>query len=382
MNLDKFLKKYSWASSKVTLSINCSDCQNEKKVAKWRIILNIKKNKKYLCQSCGLKKHHADNPVAESTKEKQRLGRLGKSHSAESKRMMSKIKKAYFQTQKGEEERRKLSLLMAEKNSNNFFEKSKRRGLFDSKKNNKMLAYNSSYELRACYLLDGDNTIDSFETQVYFETPAGRARSLDILIHYKDGRYLAVEIKPKKRLCEDAVVEQIKESMEYCKKNGYSFEVWNEERLGMGEREIREWADKFKTENSNDEFDYTEHRKEMDRVKGRRFYDKQIRNNKVQIECAFCNETHEVLKKSYDANIARNARYICEREGGKIAGSKPGKKKVNPYAKQGKKQCNKCQKIKLFAEFGVDKFKSDGLSARCKACRAEASLKRYYDKKG
>lgn len=67
--------------------------------------------------------------------------------------------------------------------------------------------------------------------------------------------------------------------------------------------------------------------------------------------------------------MSNNGRYICEKEGGFIAGSKPKKKKENPYSVDGKKECTQCKGIKPFKEFGFDKSRSDGYANRCKVCR-------------
>ena len=88
---------------------------------------------------------------------------------------------------------------------------------------------------------------------------------------------------------------------------------------------------------------------------------------KVRVECKFCNETHEIRPKTYDKNVARNGHYVCERENGSRVGKKF--RKQNPHAAEGKKQCTKCADIKLMEEFGRDKNRSDGYSAQCKECR-------------
>ena len=56
-------------------------------------------------------------------------------------------------------------------------------------------------------------------------------------------------------------------------------------------------------------------------------------------------------------------------------------RKQNPYAIDGKKECNACKEIKLFCEFGIDKTKFDGYATRCKICRAKAATKKYQENK-
>jgi hypothetical protein len=102
-----------------------------------------------------------------------------------------------------------------------------------------------------------------------------------------------------------------------------------------------------------------------------------IAQDKVTVWCDYCGENHEALRLTHDKNLARNGRYICEREGGHIAGSKPKKKKVNPYAAEGKKECVRCHEVKLFEEFGVDGSRSDGYACRCRQCRSELAALAY-----
>ena len=117
------------------------------------------------------------------------------------------------------------------------------------------------------------------------------------------------------------------------------------------------------------------------RMKG--YYQRHFANDKVEVSCAFCNEVHHPLRLTYEKNIARNGRYICEREGGHIAGSKPklALRKENPYASEGKKECNKCRVVKLFEEFSPDKSKRDGYCTMCKPCRSEKMKANYLKKK-
>ena len=99
--------------------------------------------------------------------------------------------------------------------------------------------------------------------------------------------------------------------------------------------------------------------------------------SQVEVWCDYCQETHHPLRLTYEKNIERNVEYICERKGGSIAGSKPKKKKENPYSSEGKKQCNKCKNVKLFEEFGLDKFRLDGYANWCKPCRSTSAKERY-----
>ena len=106
----------------------------------------------------------------------------------------------------------------------------------------------------------------------------------------------------------------------------------------------------------------------------------------VEVYCEYCKITHYVTRKNYERNIKRNVpiygRYICGKEGGSISGSlpKPHLIKDNPYADEGKKQCNGCGEILLFECFSPDKTKKDGYCTRCKTCRAEKNKEAYQNK--
>ena len=293
---------------------------------------------------------------------------------------MSESAKKKWASPKGKELKRKLSKLTSKKHALNKFENTKRQGWYPSNKMNKWVFYGSSYELRLCWILDHDDNVEEYETQIGYNVN-GRGRCLDCLVKYKeDNDKLAIEVKPKSRLNEQASIEQIADSSAHAKQMGYKFKVYTEDDLGLSERELRKWADELRKEITG--IDYVEHRMELDRKKAKKHYDSKIATDKVDVECKFCNETHKVLRKSYDDNIARNGRYICGKEGGHIAGKKPKKKKVNPYAADGKKLCTgPCGEVKPFSEFGVDKSRSDGYSSRCKECRKNASREAYNRKK-
>lgn len=124
--------------------------------------------------------------------------------------------------------------------------------------------------------------------------------------------------------------------------------------------------------------------REQSAARMRRYYERNIANDTVTVFCAFCNEEHQALRLTHDRNIARNGRYICEREGGHIAGSKPKTSRIkeNPYASEGKKQCaGECKQILAFECFSPDNTKRDGYCSCCKACRSAKGKKRYHENK-
>jgi hypothetical protein len=116
-----------------------------------------------------------------------------------------------------------------------------------------------------------------------------------------------------------------------------------------------------------------------ERVK--KYYAEKIATDKVQVFCEYCQVTHEALRLTHDKNIARNGRYICEREGGHIAGSRPKKKKDNPHAASGCKECLGCKQVLSFSEYGADKSRSDGYASKCKECRRVSANEKYAKKK-
>jgi hypothetical protein len=242
----------------------------------------------------------------------------------------------------------------------------------------KWIFYGSSYELRLCWVLDQDKSVESFETQIAFQWK-GRGRCLDFLITYTNGTKKAVEVKPKSRLGEEAFIAQLSDSREHAVFNGWEFDIVTEDYLGMSYQEIRNWADEYRKLITG--IDYTKHRLEMDRKKAKKHYDKHIATDTIDVWCDYCKKTHSPLKLTYEKNIERNGQYICEKHGGFIAGSKPKKKKENPYAIDGQKECNRCKEVKLFEEFGEDKMKSDGRATRCKKCRAEVAVEKYQKPK-
>lgn len=126
----------------------------------------------------------------------------------------------------------------------------------------------------------------------------------------------------------------------------------------------------------------TNSKKEKNAAKSRAYYHKHIANDKVEVYCDFCKKMHNPLRLTYEKNINENGTYICERKGGHIAGSKPKLhlRKDNPYASEGKKQCKKCEQIKLFEDFSPDNSRRDGYCSMCKVCRSE-KMKAAYEKK-
>lgn len=280
------------------------------------------------------------------------------------------------------EHREKLSLAAARQYANGFDPQlHHRKGWHDSPKAGKVF-YRSSYEKKAYLILDADDSVKTYKVekiQISFMNPVKKTKAtylVDLYIEYVDGTKKIVEVKPNAWLTDEVIVAKNIAATEYAKKHDVSFEVWTEVQLFgpvYNEKHIRSFTDLL----DNDSGDG---RKESARRRTAVYYQKHIASDKVGVFCNYCNETHKPLRLTYEKNISRNGRYICEAEGGHISGSKPKKKKVNPYADQGKKQCIKCSEIKLFADFNVDKGCSDGYSNKCSECNRKACNERYNRK--
>jgi len=353
-------------SDRVTIKCGTEGCDRVETLRKGSAAVNIKKHGVFKCRTCcyteeGRKK------ISEATSYKR---------SPETCQKMAEAKKAFYETEKGKELKQKLSVMTAENHSTNKYEKSKRRGVFESKKTGRQLAYDSSYELRMCWMLDQDEEVLDFETQLGFRID-GRGRCLDCLVTYKGGNKKAIEMKPKQRL--DEFRDQINDSRRHALQNGWEFQVMTEDDLGMKYDEIRRWADEYRTQATG--IDYHAYREDVDRRKANKYYHSHIATDKVSVFCEYCQATHEALRLTHDKNIARNGRYICEREGGHIAGSRPKKKKANPHAASGCKECLGCKQVLSFSEYGADKGRSDGYASKCKECRSRSAKEKYANKK-
>lgn len=237
----------------------------------------------------------------------------------------------------------------------------------------------SSYEIKAALMLDADPDVVTYQSHLGFHNKQGKQRFVDFLVTTKTGQKI-IEIKPFRRL--DEYAQQIEDERQYAAEQRCEFEVWTEEQLGFSsEYDATKWADHYLSKINPT--DYVAARKELNAAKSKRHYHKHIAQDTIEVHCDYCQTTHTALRLTHDKNIARNGRYICEKEGGHIAGSRPKPHliKENPYAAEGKKQCNKCGEAKLFEEFSPDKTKRDGYSTRCKTCRAEVYRLKYQGSK-
>jgi hypothetical protein len=277
---------------------------------------------------------------------------------------------------------KRLSEKCANQNKNGDFKQSHIRGYFKSKKNGKDVYYGSSYELRCVFLLEEDAEVVSYERGECFEDSKGKFRNPDLFVVYLDGKKEILEVKPKSRLGEEDVVEQVEESRKYSAEKEMGFKVWTEDHSGFDDAgKIIDWAREFLAERGDPK--WKEAKKASSVKRSKKFYNAHIATDKVSVFCEYCRVTHEALRLTHDKNIARNGRYICEREGGHIAGSrpKPHLKKANPHAADGKKECLGCKQVLLFSEYGTDKGRADGYASKCKECRRKAANEKYEKKK-
>jgi hypothetical protein len=197
---------------------------------------------------------------------------------------------------------------------------------------------------------------------------------MDFLITYFDGTKKVVEVKPTTRLSEKRQRRQIKDSLRNAFAQGYKFELWTEENLGISSsEEATKLADEYRKKHYF--IDYAEYRKKKNRLKAKKHYDAKISQDKVIFYCSFCKTDHSRLRKTYDENVKANGRFICIKENGHLAGKKAKThlRKPNIFSNLGMKECVKCKMIKEFSHFNLDKSRNDGYANRCKECRKQGT---------
>lgn len=366
MNLEEFDNTYKCFQHD-RIEIKCDKCNKSVNVEKVNAKKQIEKHGLYQCRSCGIKTMHENRSKEkfEETNKKISESNRGKIFSEESRKRMSEAKKIFYQTDRGIEHKKELSITTSKQHIKDpdFYKKNCRGGLFMSEKNNKLIPCSSSYELRYCFDIDKNPDIIGYEVQLQYDINE-RGRRLDFLITMKNETKVIAEIKPAKRVKEFQL--QISDAMDYAKNNGFEFKLITEKEIGMSEYEIMKWADQYRTEHGD--FDYIEYRKNKNNEKQKKHYAEKVKNDRIDVYCKFCKETHNILRLSYENGIKNNGRYICIVENGNIVGKKPKKKKDNPYANEGKKQCTKCNEILTLKSFSKDKSRRDGYHSSCKKC--------------
>ena len=365
MDITAFEEKYSGyrLCDKISISCDRKICECMEVLNKGSALRNVKKNGEFVCRKCAYTKE-GRKKISKATSYKR---------SAETKAKMSASAKRKWTSEEGQRLKKNLSKKTAEQQRWSPAIQSRRHTFYPSTKAG-LIYLDSSYELRAAILLDQDDNVITYESQISFETESGRGRRIDFLVTYKDNSQHVLEVKPHSRLGEYR--EQINDIKEYAQNQEYIFSLWTEEELGFDSpHEATKWADEFMGKLHG--IDYVAIRKERRREDAKRHYQKKISSDRVEVFCDYCDDYHYPLRLTYDRNIERNGDYICERYGGHLSGTKGNKKKDNPYADEGKKQCAKCEKILSLNDFGKDKSRRDGYASRCKKCRAKVATEKY-----
>lgn len=371
MNLEQFLHQFREVRSREKVTVKCwnDGCPNQETLNKDSALHNIRTHGLFLCRSCSYTEE-GRNKIAEAASYKR---------SDETKTKMSAGKKAFYQTSRGKEVRKQLSTVAAKQHANTNIETTRRRGLFPSRKNKDFRVYGSSYELRAMVLLEADRTVKSYRSQVHFETEKN-SRCIDLVIEYRSGRTLIVEIKAHKRTGEQAMIDQIADSRQYAKEHGYEFAVWTEGELGFkSPHEATKWADQYLSKMTS--IDYVAIRRQRNTERARKHYHSAL-SDRIEVYCDFCKENHEIREIQYLDNIEANGRYICIVENGRIQGSRPKDHLKNPYEAEGKKKCSgECGLVLPLEEFSISNKKTGTRCSQCRKCRAKKAKQDYQSKK-
>ena len=369
MNLDEFYKAYKQFRYRDEVIVPCSrpGCLNRETIHKDSAARNIRQNdNQFLCRKCSL-----------TDEGRATISRVNSyERSPEVRQRMADSANLKWSSEWGQQQKKRLAQLATKQHRSVKLDKSKRKILFISAKNNNELrACNSSYEYIYCEQLEQDAGVVNYQTQVAYNDGN---RSLDFLISLANGSKKVVEIKPKKRLHEDYHRNQIADSRANAIANGWAFEVVTEDELGIhNSKEATRRADDYRKKHYA--LDYGAHRAEGGRRKAKRHYDKTISIDTVTFFCDYCQTDHSQLQITYDNNVKKNGRHICHSENSHI--SRPSKtKKDNPYAQEGRKQCVKCERILDFDCFGADKSRRDGYASRCKECRNKEASASYVKK--
>ena len=368
--LEDFIEEYQDFKAKDKIDIKCCICGKLQTSTKEKVKNTIARISYYRCRSCGLKQSHADGKISTvEAKAKISKSHTGKRLSASAKSKISLAKQEYWLTEAGEERKKELSMQMSNKWMVNSPSKHHIRTYHKSPKNEKEVACASSYELKACYLLDENPLVLSYDTQVMFQKSNGRSGFIDFIVNLKCGQKLCIEIKPYKRLGEEQIKEQIAATKEFATKNEFYFEIWTENELGGSEKELTYWAKEIVSSRGN--IDIIERDRQRKNATQRRYYANTLSKDKTTVFCEFCNEEHTILTMKYNDNVKKNGRYICIYENGVIQGkaTKGKNVKINPYAEQELKECNFCHEVLPYSMFDKDKAKSDGFYTICKLCR-------------
>jgi hypothetical protein len=183
---------------------------------------------------------------SEEAIEQQREKISGRVYSDEHRQHMSEGKKKMYAEQGGmsEETKFKISQTTAENIKSGKFNpyKGVRTYLHVSPKctnSYNQIRLRSSYEKKACELMDLDETILHYAYEqidvIYLDAKGERKIYIpDFFVGRIDGTYAIIEVKPK-GLMERVEENQIKQAavIKFCEEKGMSYEHWGEDRLGI-----------------------------------------------------------------------------------------------------------------------------------------------------
>lgn len=236
----------------------------------------------------------------------------------------------------------------------------------------------SSYEIKAALILDEDNDVVTYKSQIPFKNHLNKKRFSDFLVTYQNSIQKIIEVKPGKRV--EAFESQIGDNQKHAKANNYLFEVWTEKELGFkSDYFATKWADEYLSK--IDKVDYTDLRKDRHNSQAKKHYVNNISQNKITVFCEFCKEDHIQLQLTYNKNVNKNGRFICIKENGHIIGKRDKTHLKNPLEAEGKKKCNgpcgKTLSLDQFSPNGKDKEGKVKHSSQCKKCRAEKHKEKY-----
>lgn len=295
MTLSEFDEKYKHLRAKDKIEVTCN-CGDSRIINKEKARVSLAKNGCFKCRKCASTDFHIrKGGISEETKDKIRKANTGRNHSEETKRKCSELKKEYYQSEKGIETKKKLSVITSKQHQNVSMDKFKIKGSYFSDKANKFIGYMSSYELKYGQMLENDPNVLIYDSQVPYVNEDGYGRSLDFKITHMDGSILISEVKPSSRI--EEYEDQLEDSKNNAIKNGRNFTIITEKELGGTDKEIRDWAKKFVEETG-----INENTKNAD-----------IKTKRVDVYCDFCDKTHNIYKRTYNLNVSKNnGVYICK----------------------------------------------------------------------
>lgn len=263
----------------------------------------------------------------------------------------------------------------AEQHANGVFKHSHIRGNYKSAKNQCEVYYGSSYELRCIYQLENNPEVSSYRRMNAIKTDHNSWRNPDLFVNI-NGEEWIFEVKPKKTLIYQDVIDQIYDSTEYCKKNNIKFRIWTEDDADMNEKQIIIWAKNIIAEETGNFIPLIRYKENHCRH-SKKYYHEKVKTNRKVFMCDFCKEIHDIMTYSYNLNIKKNGKYLCPIENGKNIGSRP-KAPIEPPTEN---KCKECKETKPIDQFRKDSSRKHGYKSYCLDCARKIANQRYQNKK-